>query len=71
MRTRKQMRKRKQHGGFYPTVMVGVSTAGPLFIPAAISQGARLIQNNKVRMASRRRGSRKYPRHRSKRTRRA
>jgi hypothetical protein len=65
------MPRHKQHGGFYPSVMVGVSTAGPFFIPAAISQGTRLIQNNKARMASRRRGSRKYLRRRTKRTRRA
>ena len=55
-------------GGFYPSVMAGVSTTGPYFLTAAFAQGARLIRNNRTRMASRRR---KQGRRRTKRTKRA
>jgi hypothetical protein len=40
-------------GGFYPSIMYGVSTAGPYFMTAAFMQGRRLIQNDRSRMTSR------------------
>ncbi len=62
---------RGQAGGFYPSVMYGLSSAGPYFVTAAFAQGARLIRNNKERMATRRhglRGSRDAPNQARKRT---
>ena len=45
---------RQQRGGFYPSVMSGVTGAGPYFITAAFAQGVRLLKNNKTRIKSRR-----------------
>lgn len=47
---------RGQRGGFYPSVMAGLTTTGPYFVTAAFAQGLRLVRNEKKRMASRRRG---------------
>ena len=44
------------HGGFMPSIMGGVLKSGPYFMTAAISQGSRLMHNNRKRMATRRRG---------------
>jgi hypothetical protein len=46
---------RGQQGGFYPSIMSGLTTAGPYFLTAAFAQGARLLHNNKKRMTTRRR----------------
>jgi hypothetical protein len=54
------------HGGFIPSVMGGVVRVAPYFTTAAMIQGSRLVENNKERMASRRR-----PRSRRRHTRRA
>lgn len=58
---------RKQKGGFYPSVMYGLTSAGPYFVTAAFAQGARLIRNDRGRMATRRR-RRGYTRRTAKRT---
>jgi hypothetical protein len=42
-------------GGFFPSLMGGVLQNGPYLMGAALSQGARLIMNNKKRMATRKR----------------
>ncbi|NBV77140.1 hypothetical protein EBR66_03195 [bacterium] len=57
MATRKNLK-----GGFYPSVMVGVSQTGPYFVTAAIAQGVRLVRNNKSRMARRKQGRRRSKR---------
>jgi len=61
MATRKNLK-----GGFYPSVMVGLSQSGRYFITAAFAQGVRLVRNNKSRMACR-----KFTRRRSKRSKRS
>ena len=58
-KTRKAPMYRKKKGGFYPSLMGGVLSNGPLFVPAALGQGLRLIRNDAKRMATRRRASKK------------
>ena len=48
--------KKVKKGGFYPSLMGGVLSNGPLFVPAALGQGMRLLRNNTKRMATRRKG---------------
>jgi len=40
-------------GGFYPSVMHGVATTGPMFITACVAQGVRLLRNNTERLRER------------------
>lgn len=58
-RTRRSRTFKKTRGGFYPSLMGGVLSNGPLLFPAAIGQGMRLLRNNKIRMSSRKRKGRK------------
>lgn len=51
-------------GGFYPSVMAGLSTTGPYFMTAAVAQAIKLVRNNKTRMAARRRASRRHTKRR-------
>lgn len=44
---------RKLKGGFYPSLMGGVLSNGPLLVSAAVAQGARLLRNNSERMKHR------------------
>ncbi len=53
-RTRKRIR-----GGFYPSLMGGVLSNGPLLVSAAVAQGARLLRNESDRMKARHRTTRK------------
>lgn len=46
-------RKRKIKGGFYPSLMGGVLSNGPLLVSAAVAQGARLLRNESERMRHR------------------
>ena len=60
---RAPMYKKLKKGGFYPSLMGGVLSNGPLFVPAALGQGMRLVRNNTKRMAARRnrsKGTRKH-----------
>lgn len=41
---------RKYKGGFYPSLMGGVLSNGPLLVSAAVAQGARLLRNESERM---------------------
>lgn len=52
--TRKRIR-----GGFYPSLMGGVLSNGPLLVSAAVAQGARLLRNESDRMKLRHRMTRK------------
>ncbi len=52
--TRKKYGKVKK-GGFYPSLMGGVLSNGPLFVPVTVAQAARLLRNNSKRMATRKR----------------
>lgn len=64
-RTRKTRRSpmyKKKRGGFYPSLMGGVLSNGPLLVPAAIGQGMRLFRNNSRRMSVRKRKGRKSTR---------
>lgn len=55
-KTRKApMYKKLKKGGFYPSLMGGVLSNGPLLVPAALGQGMRLLRNNNKRMATRKR----------------
>lgn len=55
-KTRKApMYKKVKKGGFYPSLMGGVLSNGPLLVPAALGQGMRLLRNNNKRMATRKR----------------
>ena len=54
MRT-KTRKLKKIRGGFYPSLMGGVLSNGPLFFTPAILQGVKLLRNNTARMKSRRR----------------
>ena len=42
-----------QTGGFYPSVMDGLTSTGPYFVTAAFMQGARLIRNDRARQGAR------------------
>jgi hypothetical protein len=53
-RTRTQKRRKLLRGGFIPSAMGNLLTTGPLFLTAAVSQGMRLLQNDRFRMKSRR-----------------
>ena len=55
-------------GGFYPSIMGGILSNGPVFFAPAIAQGVRLLRNNTTRMRSRRNRNRKMRKTRSKRT---
>ena len=60
MRTYGKTRKiKKTRGGFYPSLMGGLLTTGPLFFTPAIAQGIRLLRNNASRMKSRRKKAKK------------
>lgn len=48
----------KKKGGFYPSLMGGVLSNGPLLFPAALGQGMRLVRNNRKRMSARKRKTR-------------
>ena len=61
-RTRKRL-----SGGFYPSIMGGVLSNGPILFTPALASGFRLLRNNTERMRSRNR-SRNRPTRRSKRT---
>jgi hypothetical protein len=52
--TRKNYRTVKK-GGFYPSLMGGVLSNGPLLVPATLAQAARLLRKNSRRMATRKR----------------
>jgi hypothetical protein len=55
-KTRKApMYEKLKKGGFYPSLMGGVLSNGPLLVPAALGQGMRLWRNNTKRMATRKR----------------
>jgi hypothetical protein len=56
---RAPMYKKLKKGGFYPSLMGGVLSNGPLFVPAALGQGMRLLRNNTKRMTARRRKGKK------------
>ena len=45
----------KGRGGFIPSVMTGVTQVAPYFMTTAVVAGHRLVENDKKRMASRRR----------------
>jgi len=64
------MKVNATRGGFYPSIMVGVTRVGPYLLTSAASQAVRLVNNNKTRMAKRR-SSRKMKRRRTKRTKRS
>jgi hypothetical protein len=56
-------------GGFYPSLMGGVLSNGPILITPALASGFRLMRNNAERMSKRRRSLRRGTRRRtSKRT---
>jgi hypothetical protein len=61
-KTRRSSMYKKKKGGFYPTLMGGVLSNGPLLVPAAIGQGMRLFRNNSRRMSVRKRKGRKSTR---------
>ena len=65
--TRKRFR-----GGFYPSIMAGVLSNGPILFTPALASGFRLLRNNEERMRSRNRRNRLFRRtsrtRRSKRT---
>lgn len=63
--TRKRLR-----GGFYPSIMAGVLSNGPILFTPALASGFRLLRNNDERMRSRNRRNknRKTQGRRSKRT---
>ena len=42
-----------KRGGFFPSAMGSILQSGPLFMTASVIQGRRLLQNEKERMASR------------------
>ena len=63
---RRTTRKRLS-GGFYPSIMGGVLSNGPILFTPALASGFRLLRNNTERMRSRNR-SRNRPTRRSKRT---
>ncbi len=48
MAKRKQTKKRKQKGGFYPSVMGGIGNAAYLLAPA-IRAGYKLLKRRKTR----------------------
>ena len=60
------------HGGFYPSIMGGVLSNGPILFTPALASGFRLLRNNDERMRSRRNKNRLFRRtsngRRSKRT---
>lgn len=58
-RTRRAPQYKKKKGGFYPSLMGGVLSNGPLLFPAAIGQGMRLLRNNRKRMSLRKRQTKK------------
>ncbi len=69
-KTRKTKKSRKvpmyrkyKKGGFYPSLMGGVLSNGPLFVPAALGQGMRLLRNNTKRMSARRRKGKQTRKH--------
>ncbi len=60
-RARTQKRRKPQlRGGFIPSAMGNLLTTGPLFLTAAVSQGMRLLRNNKERMMARGRLTRRH-----------
>ncbi len=62
-KTRKTPLYRKlKKGGFYPSLMGGVLSNGPLLVPAALGQGMRLLRNNTKRMSTRKRKQKKHTR---------
>ena len=44
---------KKLRGGFFPSIMGGLLTNGPIFFAPAFAQGVRLLRNNTARMKSR------------------
>ena len=59
---------RRLRGGFYPSIMGGVLSNGPILFTPALASGFRLLRNNTERMRSRRNKSRNRSTRRSKRT---
>ena len=55
-------------GGFYPSIMGGVLSNGPILLTPALASGFRLLRNNTERMRSRHNKSRNRSTRRSKRT---
>ena len=53
MRGAGKTQKRKLKGGFYPSLMGGVLSNGPLLVSAAVAQGARLLRHESERMKHR------------------
>ena len=49
----KKTQKRRFKGGFYPSLMGGILSNGPLLVSAAVAQGARLLRNESERMKHR------------------
>lgn len=54
-RATRKIKKRNLRGGFYPSLMGGVLSNGPIFVSAAIAQGVRLVRGSDERLKSRRR----------------
>ena len=46
-------------GGFYPSIMAGVLSNGPILFTPALASGFRLLRNNDERMRSRRNKNRR------------
>lgn len=61
--TRKRLR-----GGFYPSIMAGVLSNGPILFTPALASGFRLLRNNDERMRSRRNKNRRMSPNRTLRT---
>lgn len=66
-RLTRKVGSRRFHGGFYPSIMGGVLSNGPILFTPALASGFRLLRNNEERMRSRRH-SRNNRTRRSKRT---
>lgn len=58
-RKTRKLNKRPTRGGFYPSLMSGVLSNGPLFFTPAIAQGVRLLRNSTARLNSRKRRANK------------
>ena len=61
-KTRK-LKKPSMKGGFYPSLMGGVLSNGPLFLTPAIAQGVRLLRNSTARLKSRKRHTKNQKSH--------
>jgi len=73
------IRKGSQRGGYYPSLMAGLLTNGPMLMAPVVASGLRLIRDSEERLRSRKNtlrrnsksGRRKTKTRRSKRTRNA